>query len=618
LLSWLTVERAAYLGIALLALALRLVNLGAHPLSDAEAQQALVAWHVHQAQPADPVGYSPLIGTLNLLNFALLGGSEFAARLGPALLSVTLVLLPYGLRHHLGRAGALATAALFAISPTALYLSRTVNGDIAAAVGGLALVVGLFGWLDWLDQSGNSHLQPATSSLYLAAGGLVLLLTASPASYTALALLLGFLALAAGLGSQGYATSARQGLAALRARPEGWSNLGLFLAIGLVAAATGLLFNPGGLAASADLLTTWLLGFVPPTRGFAPTTGLAGVYPALFLLTLYEPLILLAGLFGVSAGLLRRRLFDLLLVWWFFGSIALNLLRTGRTGGEVLLPLIPLTLLAGLALGMLWDSLRAEGNWQKEGIILVTGLVISGYAYVSLMQYTRTGGLTLWLPVAGIGLFVVLAVLFGIWYDWASSLRGAALAAVVALTLFSVASGSRLNYQRLADPHQPLVRTSPAEGLPKLLATLEQVSSWRTGDPYLVDLVADRRLGPAVEWQLRRFQNVTWVDRLDQLAAGTSVEDSGTFLEGRRLDDFAVILAPALVPVASDKGYAGQDFAIRASWSPAGLTGQTLIRWIMLRTASTPANLEQAVLWVEQPPAAQTAQEPTTSGESVR
>jgi 4-amino-4-deoxy-L-arabinose transferase-like glycosyltransferase len=612
LLSWLTVERAAYLGLALLALALRLVNLGAHPLSDAEAQQALVAWHVYQAQPADPVGYSPLIGTLNLLSFALLGGSEFAARLGPALLSVALVLLPYGLRRHLGRAGALATAALFAISPTALYLSRTVNGDIAAAVGGLALVVGILGWLDWLDQAGNSHLQPATSSLYLAAGGLVLLLTSSPASYTALALLLGFLALAAGLGSQGYAGSARQGLAALRARPEGWSNLGVFLAVGLVAAATGLLFNMGGLAASADLLTAWL-------RGFAPTAGLPGVYPALFLLTLYEPLILLAGLFGVSAGLLRRRLVDLLLVWWFFGSIALNLLRSGRTGGEVLLPLVPLTLLAGIALGMLWNSLRAEGNWQKEGIILVTGLVISGYAYVSLMQYTRTGGLTVWLPVAGIGLFVVLVVLFGIWYDWASSLRGAALAAVVGLTLFSVASGSRLNYQRLADPHQPLVRTPAAEGLPKLLATLEQVSSWRTGDPYLVDLVADRRLGPAVEWQLRRFQNVTWVDKLDQLAAGTSAEDSGTSaVESRRLDDFAGILAPAQVPVASDKGYAGQDFAIRASWSPAGLTGQTLIRWIMLRTANTPANLEQAVLWVAQPPAAQTTQEPTTSGESVR
>ena len=72
-LSWLTVERAAYLGLALLALILRLMNLGVVPLSDAEAGQALVGWHIYQDQPVDQVGYSPLIATLNLVSFVLLG-----------------------------------------------------------------------------------------------------------------------------------------------------------------------------------------------------------------------------------------------------------------------------------------------------------------------------------------------------------------------------------------------------------------------------------------------------------------------------------------------------------------------------------------------------------------
>ena len=44
LISWLTLERAAYIALALLALGLRLANLGVHPLSDAEASQALVAF----------------------------------------------------------------------------------------------------------------------------------------------------------------------------------------------------------------------------------------------------------------------------------------------------------------------------------------------------------------------------------------------------------------------------------------------------------------------------------------------------------------------------------------------------------------------------------------------
>jgi uncharacterized protein (TIGR03663 family) len=414
-LSWLTVESAAYLGLALLALVLRLANLGVVPLSDAEAAQALVAWNIYHAQPLDQVGYSPLIATLDLVGFALLGDSEFAARLGPALLGVALVLLPYGLRRHLGRAGALAASALFAISPTAVFLSRSVTGDIGAAVGGLALTVGLFGWLDWEPNWRSSRL----GWLIVAAAGLVLLLTASPSAYSTLALLLGFVVLAAVVGDKRHAATAREGVTALRDQLVSWGSFVLVLVIGLLAVATALLFNLDGLGATADLLTMWL-------RGFAPALAASGAYPAIFLITFYEALVLLAGLFGLSVSLMRRRLFDLFLAWWFLGGIALNLLRSGRTQGEVLISLVPLTLLAGLALGMLWDSLREEGSWQKEGILFFTGLIIGGYAYVSLMMYTRSGGLTLWLPVAGLGLFVGLVVLFGLWYDGVSALRGAA------------------------------------------------------------------------------------------------------------------------------------------------------------------------------------------------
>ncbi len=605
-LSWLTVERVAYLGLALLALILRLTNLGLVPLSDAEATQALVAWRVYHNQPVDQVSYSPLTASLNLVGFVLLGGSELAARLGPALLSVALVLLPFGLRRYLGRAGALAAAALFAISPTAVYLSRSVNGDIAAAVGGLTLTAGLFGWLDWQPNWRSSRL----SWLIVAAVGLMLLLTASPSAYSTLALLLGFVVLVAVVGGKGHAASAREAVAALRTQPASWGSLVLVLVVGLLAVTTALLFNLDGLGATADLLTIWL-------RGFAPTMAESGAYPAIFLLTLYEALILLAGLFGLSVSLMRRRLFDLYLAWWFLGGIVLNLLRSGRTQGEVLVPLVPLTLLAGLALGMLWDSLREEGSWHKEGILFITGLIIGGYAYVSLMMYTRSGGLTVWLPVAGLGLFVGLVVLFGLWYDAVSALRGAALVAVTLLLIMTIAIGARLNNQRMADPRQPLTGVPAAEGLPDMVITLEQLSSWQAGDRYLLDIIADRRLGPAVEWGVRRFQNVTWVDKLDSWPPSGL---SGAFQsETYELGDFTVLLTPADDSLSLDEGYVGQDFAVRAFWSPVGLGGQSLIRWIMLRTAATPVNYEYAVLWVEGPPPPEDLeQEGETQGESIR
>ena len=623
--AWLTLERAAYLGLVLLALVLRLVHLGVPPLSDNEAAQALVAWRVYQSQPVQQAGYSPLLVTLNLLSFGLLGGTEFAARLGSTLLGVALVLLPYGLRTQLGRSGALFTSALFALSPTVVYFSRVASGEMAAAVGGLALTVGFFGWLDSLPGppvSGPeaSDYQPSLSGssfrpsvyLFLAAAGLVLLLTASPSSYSTLALLVGFLVLAVIVGGGRHATTAREGLRALRLQRVSWGNLGLALGAGFFVAATGLLINLGGLAASSDLLTTWLLGF-------APSAMVAGAYPAVFLLSLYEPLILLAGLFGLSVGLLRRRLIDLFLAWWFFGGIALNLLRPGRMVGETLVSLVPLTLLAGMALGMLWDALRREGSWQKEGIIAVTGLVIGGYALVSLMSYTRTGGMTVWLPVAGLGLFAVLVALFWVWYDGSAALRGAALVAVVLLAAFAVATGSRLLNQKLADPHQPLVYAPAAEGIPAMRQVLEQVSSWRAGDAHLLNIVADRHLGPAIEWQLRSFPNVTWVDRLDRLSPEIAGGSSGASSQGTGgLDDSAVYLTLADQTVSSEDSYVGQDFAIRAAWSPAGLQGQSLIRWILLREAPTPADVERAVLWVPGSLSAKVEEPGLSSGESVR
>jgi FtsH-binding integral membrane protein len=365
------------------------------------------------------------------------------------------------------------------------------------------------------------------------------------------------------------------------------------LVIGLLAVASGLLFNLGGLAATADLLTSWFVGF-------APLMAAGGAYPAIFLLSLYEPLILLAGLFGLSVVLLRRRLIDLFLGWWFFGGIALDLLRSGRTAGELLVPLVPLTLLGGLALGMLWDSFCAprrqgnEGRRQGVGIVAAIGLVLGGFAYVELMSYTRMGGWTFLLPVAALGLFIGFVALFWIWEEGSSAWQGAALAAVIVLLGCTVATGSRLNYGRLADPRQPLVRAPIADGLPNLVTTLKQVSSWRAGDPYLLDIIADRRLGQAVEWQLRRFDNVTWVDTVSQLSQSVSAGHP------------TAILAPAtdaqqgdgLLPL--DEGYLGQGFAIRAFWTPTGLSGQSLVRWIILRSADTPVNFDRAVLWVRQ------------------
>src|SRR5688572_28092181 len=173
-LPWLTIELLLLVLIMGIALTLRLWRLGAYPLSDVEAQQGLVAWRLYQGGAPDAALYSPLLASLNTLTFFLFQDSEFTVRLASALLGVALVLLPLTLWRQLGRPVVLFTSVLLAISPIALYLSRTVNGEIAVAVGALMLVSGFFNWL----VDGQRHW------LYLLAGGLALLLVAGPMAYT--------------------------------------------------------------------------------------------------------------------------------------------------------------------------------------------------------------------------------------------------------------------------------------------------------------------------------------------------------------------------------------------------------------------------------------------------
>jgi len=221
-------------------------------------------------------------------------------------------------------------------------------------------------------------------------------------------------------------------------------------------------------------------------------------------------------------------------------------------------------------------------------------LVIGAFAYTELMKYTREGSWLYMLPLAATGLFLGLVVLFWMWDEGRYALQGAALVAVIFLLGFTVGNVARLDYARLASPYQPLVRAPAADGLPLLVTALHQVSSWWSGDAYTLDIVADRHLGAAVEWQLRGFRNVTWVDSASQAAqVASSQPEPGAVL----LPASGTPQESASVPLA--EGYIGQDFAIRAHWSPAGLTGPALVRWIVLRTAVTPVIYDGAVLWVK-------------------
>ncbi|MBL8058326.1 MAG: hypothetical protein JNK29_16600, partial [Anaerolineales bacterium] len=285
--SWpaaLSLESAAYLALFGLALALRLAGLGAHPLNDPEAREALTVLRLLNGGAAGSLPHSPLYFFFTYLAFLMLPPSDLVARLAPALAGAGLVLLPWFFRRDLGRAAALITSGLLAVSAGLLAASRSAEGTTLTLFAlGLAL-----GWLretaalhsPEAPETGNGagwRLIGAAAALGLAAAGGGPFLTAL--------LLLGLLAVVAARTQLGQDVDWRAGLAALGAQRLA---LAVAFGLGLLVPATVALIYRAGLGALANSWLIWLTGFAVT----APGRSLL-VIPV-FLIA-YEPLLLVFG-----------------------------------------------------------------------------------------------------------------------------------------------------------------------------------------------------------------------------------------------------------------------------------------------------------------------------------
>ena len=103
----LTVEAALWILVVAAALALRLFQLGAAPLSAAEAREATLALRAASGLGFPTADYNPVLLAANGLLFTLFGTSDFLARLFPAALGAVLALTPWLFRRQVGRVGAL-------------------------------------------------------------------------------------------------------------------------------------------------------------------------------------------------------------------------------------------------------------------------------------------------------------------------------------------------------------------------------------------------------------------------------------------------------------------------------------------------------------------------------
>jgi len=598
--AWLTVERAAYIAVGLLAAGLRFFQLGLRPLTEGEAAQALAAFRFsHGTLEAAPPGTIPALFTGNVAGFTLFGAGDTIARWLPALAGLILVMLPYGLRGRLGRGGALVASLLLALSPLAVYYSRALDGAILVAACGLAVVVGMVNYMD-------SH---RSATLYLAAAALGLGLCAGPAMVTLL-LIFGLyvawlFASARWLGRDQNWSALLEAWSTARGEPGLLAKLGVTLAVALGLVATTFVLHPAGIGNAADLLGAWI-------RGFGPQPG--GQHPLYLILVMlrYELLVVLLGLIGVVwlARLRRARPFwlpargradqrGLPLFFGFWAAVAavLVLAQGDRPAGNLLLVVVPLTLLAGRGVGQIWHWLSWRVPRRELVIITAIGLALVVFLYLWVARATLTADSSI-VSILGINLYtttgylllVLLAVLLMValgavaWY-WRGArlvLASAWLAAVVILSLFGFRTMWGASFDHAADARELLnLKPTPLE-VRYLVTELETLSETRLGDIHALPVTVEAQTGPVVAWYLRDFHRQTVVDSLANQPAPPETQA-------------AVSLAAQDLSIG--ESFRGQAFPLHATWEPWGQNGREWIRWFLYSEGYQPVVDQQAVLW---------------------
>jgi uncharacterized protein (TIGR03663 family) len=598
--SWLTVERVGYIFVGLLAAALRFAQLGLRPLNEAEAVQALAALRFTDgALQAAPPGTIPGLFTGNVVAFTLMGSGDAIARWLPALAGVILVLFPYGLRHRLGRGGALAASFLLAVSPSAVYFSRNLDSAIVVATCGLAMVVGLINFVD----------TRRPGALYMAAAALGLCLSIGSGLYTLLVILIAFALLLYLQGRLGRHSPGWSSLlvawAALRGEKGLLAKTGGVLAATFGLAAMTFVLHPSGVGHAADLVGDWARSFLPETGG-QPL-----IYPLLLFLR-YELLIVVLGLVEIGRWLASKRLgqqepveagssfpHSALLVFWALAATFVILVSGHRPAGNVLLVVVPLALLAGQGVERAWRWIRWSHIWLEATVVALIALGLSIFLYLQIVAYVQStnaatvsfAGITLfasstYLILAGVGLLllVVLGVAAWIWRGPPLLLSAGWLAALLLLGLWGFKAMWGLSFAHASDARELMIVQTTAPDVRLFAERLGALSLEKAGDATTLPITVDAATGPVVDWYLRDFGQ--------QLVVEDLFTQPGTVA--------AVSLAAQDLPIGET--FRGQGFPLRMQWLPWGLGGKAVVRWLLFTEVSLPAVEQEVVLWVMSEP----------------
>ena len=328
----LTVEHLGWALIALYALITRLGALGMRPLSAVEASDALFARDLGSRGLGVLSLNPPASGWLDPIRagvFLAFGEGDFGARIIAAVLGLVLIAVAFGMRRQLGRAGALAFAAMLTLSPTVTWFSRSTAAMVPAlamVLLAIALVFALVGASDTLKVAGLAI-------------AIALALTADPMAFPIAAIFVVILILM-GLYELIFRRNSMIRLRVWWERRSAHLIFGLAIAIGVFLAFESALGRRSPmLPILFGALREWL-----PILHPAPRAGLNFYLPAI---AFYEFAIAIFGAIGLLAFVamqLRSRIASVAFLWTIF-SIAFFIADPVRSQTWLVMMIVPAALI---------------------------------------------------------------------------------------------------------------------------------------------------------------------------------------------------------------------------------------------------------------------------------
>jgi hypothetical protein len=559
----------------LLALGLRLSQLGAFPLTDAEAGPALQALRLSQGLKPALAPHPFYILSTSVLFFIYGGGTNFLARFLPALAGSALVFLPLLFRERLKPRPGVILAFCLALDPGLVSLSRTAASDI------FAVAFLLFAWGFWVKD--YSRLAGAFAALALLGG----------ASIWAGLLAFGITwAISQGLeprsrknerqtaedsepsasnsqpSNQPTAQPANHQTARLpNYRPFLLSFIATFLIAG-----TLFFIVPNGLSAALASLPAYLRGWTVPS-------GIASGR-LFFSLLVYQPLAVILGLASVVRGWRKGDRDLIYLNLLALVALLLAAFYPSRQFGGLVWALIPLWTLAALELARYFDIFPEERG-EIIGVILLTAFILvfawfdlGALVWVSAPSPEFT--LRVWLLFGAIVLLAVSILLVAFGWSVRTAQLGGFWGVILVLGVFSlVGTFGAAGLRGAAFPELWWPPARPAQA--DLLAdTVDDLSEWSEGNDNALAVTILHLDSPALEW-LFRARRVSVTDALDPATAPP------------------IVITPYEVDPSLASAYRGQDFIWRQTPSFDTAEFRSWLRWLVTR--EMPQNGETIILW---------------------